>query len=240
MVSPFSIGLTMMCCTRDAYSDWFSEPRRVRDLPTERCLGVLRKTGQQRGLEQAGRDGDHPHLSLGQFPGDRQRHPDDAALGRRVGGLADLAVEGGDGSGVHDHPALLAVQVRRQHPFRGEPGDIEGADQVHLDDLAEQVEGKRAVLADHFGRRADPGTVDQDPQRLAGPVRQCPARRSRRPGSVTSAGAKRAWSPNRSATAAPADCGRSRMTTAAPAAVSISAVARPEPGCAAGDHGRGP
>ena len=33
---------------------------------------------------------------------DRQRHADDAALGGRVGGLADLAVEGGDRGGVDD------------------------------------------------------------------------------------------------------------------------------------------
>src|SRR5829696_6083545 len=38
----------------------------------------------------------------------RHRHPDHAALGRRVGDLADLAVVGGDRGGVDDHAALPA------------------------------------------------------------------------------------------------------------------------------------
>ena len=49
---------------------------------------------------------------------DRQRHADDAALGGRVGGLADLAVEGGDRRGVDDD-AALAVGERLEPGHRG-------------------------------------------------------------------------------------------------------------------------
>ena len=64
-----------------------------------------------------------------------QRHPDDPALGRRIGDLADLAVEGGDRGSVDAHPALADGPAARWRPSRcGQPdADVEGADQVDRD-----------------------------------------------------------------------------------------------------------
>ena len=45
--------------------------------------------------------------------GDGQGHADDAALRRRVGGLADLAVEGGDRGGVDDGAPLVVRRAAR-------------------------------------------------------------------------------------------------------------------------------
>ena len=46
------------------------------------------------------------HAHAGEFARRRQRQRGDGALGRRIGGLADLPVIGGDRGGVDDHPAL--------------------------------------------------------------------------------------------------------------------------------------
>ena len=43
---------------------------------------------------------------------------DDAALGGRVGDLADLAVEGGDRGGVHAHAALAVLAAARWRSSR--------------------------------------------------------------------------------------------------------------------------
>ena len=89
-----------------------AEPGRVRHLLAERLLRLLGQRAEQRRLEQAGRDGADPDELARQVAGDRQRHADDAALGRRVRGLADLALEGGDRRGVDDDAALLADAAR--------------------------------------------------------------------------------------------------------------------------------
>ena len=47
----------------------------------------------------------------------------------------------------------------------GQPQHVEGADQVDLDDLREDVQRERAVLAERLDRVADAGAVDVDAQR---------------------------------------------------------------------------
>ena len=51
--------------------------------------------------------------SLDQVARDRQGHADDAALGGRIGGLADLAVLGRDRGGVDDRAALAVRRAAR-------------------------------------------------------------------------------------------------------------------------------
>ena len=66
--------------------------------------------------------------------------PDDAALRRRVGGLADLAVEGGDRGGHHERAALaVGVGLVRGHRRGRQAQDVEGADQVHAHDGLERL-----------------------------------------------------------------------------------------------------
>jgi hypothetical protein len=111
MVSPLSIGLAMMCSTSSAYSD--GAPSRL-GCGTWAPSDFLASPGSDASSgvsNRPGRDHVHPDLALGQLAGDRQQHADDAAFGGGVGGLADLAVEGGHGCGADDDAALLAHQV---------------------------------------------------------------------------------------------------------------------------------
>jgi len=70
-------------------------------------------------------------------------------------------------------PALLATIVERQREdaLGRQPDHVERADQVDLDDLAEQLERVRPVLADDLGRGADARAIDHDPERLTGRAR---------------------------------------------------------------------
>src|SRR5690606_28831526 len=123
-----------------------------------------------RRVDQAGGDAVDPHADGGQVAGDGERHADDTALGGRVGGLADLAVEGGD-RGDGDDGAALAVGERLglRHGGGGQTDAVEGADEVDLDALLEDAEvvGRAvlAVLADGAGGPAEPGRRHQRPQR---------------------------------------------------------------------------
>ena len=119
-----------------------------------------------RRVDQAGEDGVDPDADGREVAGDREGHADDAALGGGVRGLADLAVLGGDRGGVDDRAALaVLVGLVLRHRRGGDADAVEGADQVDLDDLLEDVEvvGRAvlAVLADGAGRPADAGAVDE-------------------------------------------------------------------------------
>ena len=166
IVSPLSIGFSTICWTSAAYSS--GRPSRLgcgTCRPSD-CFASSGKRGQQRRLEEAGGDRDDPDLPAGELAGDRQRHADDAALGGRVGRLADLALEGGDRGRVDEHPPLLVHRVERGHRRGRHPDHIERADEVDLDDLAERRQRhRRAVLADHPGGRPDAGAADHHPQR---------------------------------------------------------------------------
>ena len=132
----------------------------------ERILRFLRERAQHRRAEYARRDGEHAHAELGEFARRRQSERGYAALGRGIGGLPDLALEGGDRSGRHDH-AALAVGKRRQrlHGGGGEPHHVEAADQVDADDLLEIFQRHRPVAADDALGRPDAGAIDQDARR---------------------------------------------------------------------------
>jgi len=125
--------------------------------PVDRCV------------DESGEDGVDPHADGSEVAGHGQRHTHDAALGGRVGGLADLAVLGGDRRRVDDGaaPAVLVGFVLA-HRRRCQADAVERADQVDLDHLAVEIEvvGRAvlAVLADGARRPPDAGTVDQGPQ----------------------------------------------------------------------------
>ena len=165
MTSPLSIGFSTMCTASAPYSS--GSPSRAgcgTCWPSDFCAssgsepssGVLNRPGAMVTTR----------IRLArQVAGDRQGHADDAALGRRVGGLADLAVERGDRRGVDDDAALLAERLGLGDPLGGQPQHVERADQVDLDDLLERVERERAVLAQRLDRVADARAVDVDAQR---------------------------------------------------------------------------
>src|SRR6478735_1037893 len=142
-----------------------AEPSRVWHLLTERLLRLLGQRAQQRRLEQPRRDRADTDQFAGQVAGDRQRHADNATLGRRVRGLPDLALEGGDGRGVDDDAAFLADRFVLGDPLGREPQHVERADEVDLDGLGEPVQRERSVLAQGLGCAADACAVDVDPQR---------------------------------------------------------------------------
>ena len=99
-----------------------------------------------------------------QVAGDREGHADHAALGRRVAGLPDLAVERRDrGDGDDGAPLAVGQGLGLRHGGGGDADAVERADQVDVDDLLEDVEvvGRLvlAVLADGAGGPADAGAV---------------------------------------------------------------------------------
>ncbi|MCO5556213.1 hypothetical protein L7F22_009759 [Adiantum nelumboides] len=106
-----------------------------------------------------------PDAEVGQVAGDRQGHADDAALGRRVRGLPDLALERRDRGGVDDDAAVAVDRLGLRDPLRGEADHVERADQVDVDDLGEVGQRERAVLADGLDAVADAGAVHRDADR---------------------------------------------------------------------------
>jgi hypothetical protein len=136
----------------------------MRHLAAEGLAGRLRERPEQRSVEQPRRDGDHPDGEGREVAGDRQCHADDAALGRGVRGLPDLPVERRDRRGVDDHAALFADQVERAHALSREADDIEGPDEVDLDEPLEVLKRKRTLFADGLERVAGAGAIDHDPQ----------------------------------------------------------------------------
>ena len=100
--------------------------------------------------------------------GHRQGHAEDGGLRRRVGELAGLALDAGDRRGVHDHaPLAVVVGLVGRHRGRGEAGDVEGAEGVHLHRADEGVlVVGRAVAADRApAADAAAGDVDHERER---------------------------------------------------------------------------
>src|SRR5690606_7676819 len=136
---------------------------RERHLLAERVLRFLRKSGQHRGAEDAGSDRHHADAGARQVSRYRQRHAHHAALGGRIGSLADLSVEGGDRGGVDDDAALATFKRLELFAAHGKQADhVECADQVDLDHLAVVVERVRPVLRGGACGDGDAGAVDQD------------------------------------------------------------------------------
>src|ERR1700744_3609129 len=92
------------------------------------CLAI---SGSQ---ECAGGDGDDAYAERGQVASGDQCHADDAALGRRVGQLSDLALVGGDRRGIDDDAARTLVDRFLARDRRGgQPQHVEYAGQVNVD-----------------------------------------------------------------------------------------------------------
>ena len=120
---------------------------------------------------------------LRQVARDRQRHADDAALGRRVGGLTDLAVERRDRRGVDDDATLSSpigsVLAIRSAASRS---TLKVPTKLMPDHLRNAVQRERAVLGQRLNGIADARTVDVDPQRAQrlGHIQRGSRRRPRR------------------------------------------------------------
>jgi GNAT superfamily N-acetyltransferase len=107
MTSPFSIGFAMMDMASMANSSGL--PRRDGKGTARRgCPAPPAAAAQHGSLEDAGRDRADPDTGGGEFARGRQRQPDHPGLGRRIGGLADLPLIGGDGRRRDHDPALAA------------------------------------------------------------------------------------------------------------------------------------
>jgi hypothetical protein len=171
ITSPFSMSLVTIWCTSLAKSA--GVPRRLGKgtLAASACCtssGIVKSIGVPK---MPGRDRHVADAALGEVARDRQGHADDAALRRRIGGLADLAVVGGDARRRDQHAALAGrFGLVLAHGLGGEADHVEAADEVDRDHPAEQRQGVRALLADRPRRRADAGAIDEA-EELAGPGR---------------------------------------------------------------------
>src|SRR5829696_2079615 len=137
-----------------------AEPRRERHLLAKGLLRVLGERREHWSLEDTGGYRYHPYTASGKFAGHRERERDDATFGSGVGGLPDLAVEGGDTRSVDDDPALAAIaRLVLGQLDGGETDDIEGAYEVDLHCLREEPQVVHALLPDDLRSRTDPGAV---------------------------------------------------------------------------------
>ena len=147
-----------------------AHPLRERDGGPPVGVQLLRVGVAERGREEsAGCDRHHPDAGRGEVAGERQRHRDDAALGRRVGGLADRAVEGGDRGGVDDDAALAVLErLGRRDGGRRQPVDVVGGRQEDADHCGERLlRGGQARLVERARPAAAAVGDDRDPQRAA-------------------------------------------------------------------------
>lgn len=101
---------------------------------------------------------------LGEFPGGGEGEGGHPALGRGVGGLADLAVVGGDRGGGDEDAALAVHGLGLGDALGGEPEDVEGADEVDSDHPGEGVQAQWSAAGEHAAGRRDAGTADRDAQ----------------------------------------------------------------------------
>ena len=165
MTSPFSIVFSQIWRTSAANSDGSAKARRKGHALAERFLNLRRHARHHRRFEDAWRNRNDADAVAGEFPGDRQGHPDDAAFRCRVGGLTDLSVEGGNRGRVDDDAALaFAVRFLVLDDRGGKTDHVEGADEVDADRAGEIFEAMRAVAPKHLFARRDPCAVYQTMQ----------------------------------------------------------------------------
>ena len=104
-----------------------AEAARARHRGPELLLHLFWEAHEERGEEEAGRNGVDPDAFLGEVTRERKRHPDDRSLRRGVCHLAALPIERRDARGVDDDTALpVLVSVVRCDSLRGETSDVEG------------------------------------------------------------------------------------------------------------------
>src|SRR5690606_2711823 len=104
-----------------------------------------------RGVDDAGADRVDPDADDGQVAGRGHGHADDAALGRRVGHLSYLALQGRNRRGVDDDTAGAVLVRGLGLADRGgaDAHEVEGADQVDVDDLPVGGEVVRRAVPVH-------------------------------------------------------------------------------------------
>ena len=134
----------------------------MRDLIGERLSLVLRQKGEHRCVHRPRCDRADADEPCREVAGDRQRHRDDAAFGRRVRDLPDLTVVRRDARGVDDDAALAVDRLLLHHLRGGQARHVERADQVDPNHFAEHVERVRSVLVDGPLRPADPRAAHRD------------------------------------------------------------------------------
>src|SRR5919107_3241791 len=84
-------------------------PRGERDLFAQGFAGLFWQAGHHRGVEDARGDGHDADSALRELARDWKSQSDDAALGRGVGDLPDLAVESSHAGRIDDNAALSAL-----------------------------------------------------------------------------------------------------------------------------------
>ena len=118
--SPLSIGFSTMCAASAAYSPGWPSRAGCGTWAPSAARASSGSPASSGVSNRPGRDRADADPAAGEVARGRQRHPDHAALGRRVGELADLPVVGGDRRGHHDH-AALAARVGLVAEHRGAP-----------------------------------------------------------------------------------------------------------------------
>ncbi|MDT4856328.1 hypothetical protein FQZ97_907150 [compost metagenome] len=147
-----------------------AQARRKRNARRQRGLHRLGQGAHERRGEQARRDGADADAVLREVARHWQRHAHEATLGRAVGLLAHLTVEGGYAGGEHHHAAFAVFQRIELGAGGGkQAAGVVGADQVDRDHLGEVFEWcGRAVLAHHAFGAADAGDVHENARRAVG------------------------------------------------------------------------
>ncbi len=146
-----------------------AETRGERDLGGKLRAHLLGQAGEQRRVEEARGDGADADAEHGEVARHGERHSNDAALGGRVGRLADLAVERGNAGRVHEH-AAEAVSKRGVlgHALGSKAVDVECAQEVNANYLLKV--GERVCAALRVQRACgdtDSGAVDGNVDGLA-------------------------------------------------------------------------
>ncbi len=146
----------------------------AREAPRERDTGRQRRpefvgdSGKHRGINDAGRDCVDANAVLRKVSGCREGEADDSRLGGSVRGLANLSLIGGDGGSVDNYSSLsVLVAFGLRYGLGGERENVEGADQVDLDDRGVELQ-VMCLLAEDAHGGANAGAVDQGAKRGTG------------------------------------------------------------------------
>ena len=126
-----------------------ARPRRKWHLSRKALLLLLGQRRHHRRFEYSGSDGDHADAKSGKLPCDGQNETGYAGFAGRIGGLADLTFEGGDGGGSHDDaPFAIVARLIDGHGCGRQSQNIERADEIDFDRTAKGIEAVGALTAD--------------------------------------------------------------------------------------------
>ncbi|MNJ37217.1 hypothetical protein D3C77_320270 [compost metagenome] len=150
-----------MPCQRSVFL-WTAQAWREWHAGRQRITYFLGHAGHHRRFKNTGGNGHHTNAKTCQLTGRWQRQAGDGTLGGSIGGLADLAVVGGNRGGVDNDPTLtFGARFTFGHGCSGQTQQIEAADQINVDDPAETLQAVGAVLAQDFLGTDNAGAVDQ-------------------------------------------------------------------------------